>query len=103
MPGQGQLSSPAGSYVYRLQVYGESDAYKIGSVVHVVGVLSVDPALAPLAYSETGLGDTVEENRVHCPPPALVPRLHAIIIRVLPHTNPLLPAHLPLPLTTQGM
>ena len=83
-------------------MYGECEAFAVGCVVHVVGVLSVDPALAPLAYSDSGMGDTVEESRAHCPPPALVPRLHAITIRVLPHSNPLLPQDLVFPVHSQG-
>ena len=86
------------------QVYGGGEAFAVGCVVHVVGVLSIDPALAPLIYGdgEGGVGDTAAENRAHCPPPALVPRLHAITITALPHSNPLLPRSLTFPVQCQG-
>ena len=71
-------------------------------MVEVVGVLGIDPTLAPLTYSEDAELETVEERRAHCPPPSLVPRLHAITVRCLSHSNPLLPPHLPSPLSTDG-
>ena len=74
-----------------LQVYRDFEQFKVGCVVQVTGVLSVHPLLAPLTYSEDQHLDTVAERKAHCPPPALVPRLHAINIRLLPHSNPLLP------------
>ncbi len=95
--------SPIEAMILSVQVYRDCEAFSVGSVVHVVGVLSVDPALAPLVYSNSGTGNTVEENRAHCPPPALVPRLHAITIKVLPHSNPLLPWDLAFPVHSQSM
>lgn len=35
--------------------------------------------------------ETAEEQRVHSPPASLVPRLHVLHARRLPHNNPLLP------------
>lgn len=35
--------------------------------------------------------ETAEEQRVHSPPASLVPRLHMLYARPLPHNNPLLP------------
>lgn len=35
--------------------------------------------------------DCAEEIAAHCPAPSLVPRLHCIVARHLPHTNPMLP------------
>lgn len=70
----------------------------MGSIVEVVGVLGIDPALGPLNYNENSEDlDTAAERKVHCPPPSLVPRLHAITIRCLQHSNPLLPHDLPFP------
>lgn len=75
---------------------------KVGSVVEVVGVLSVDPSIAPLAYDMNydpqQVLDAAAEKKVHYPPPSLVPRLHAITVRLLPHSNPLLPYTLTFPL-----
>lgn len=42
--------------------------------------------LDPTEYMETA-----EEQRVHSPPASLVPRLHMLYARPLPHNNPLLP------------
>ncbi len=67
------------------------------SVVEVVGVLSVHPALAT-STSQQELDDTSAERRAHSPPPSLVPRLHVITMTHLPHCNPLLPLTLPTPL-----
>lgn len=36
--------------------------------------------------------ETAEEQRVHSPPASLVPRLHMLYAKPLPHNNPLLPA-----------
>ena len=35
----------------------------------------------------------VEEQNAHSPPPSLVPRLHALVVNRLQHTNPLLPTN----------
>lgn len=35
--------------------------------------------------------ETAEEQRVHSPPASLVPRLHMLYAKPLPHNNPLLP------------
>lgn len=35
--------------------------------------------------------ETAEEQRVHSPPASLVPRLHMLYVKRLPHNNPLLP------------
>ena len=40
---------------------------------------------------------TAAERAVHTPPPSLVPRLHAVVIRKLAHNNPLLPHDLSAP------
>lgn len=67
-------------------------------MIEVVGVLATDPALSPLTYGEDQHQlDTAAERKVHCPPPSLVPRLHAIVVRPLPHSNPLLPMDLSFP------
>ena len=80
------------------QVYRDLDALKIGSVVEVIGVLGTDPALAPLSYhGDDQQLDTAAERKAHYPPPSLVPRLHAISVRHLPHCNPLLPPRLAFP------
>jgi len=37
------------------------------------------------------VGESPEELNAHCPPPSLVPRLHAVLCHHLHHTNPLTP------------
>lgn len=56
-------------------MYGEQN-FSLNEVVEVVGILSVDPALAPTpGHSEEELrGMEVEEEAAHSPPPSLVPR-----------------------------
>lgn len=56
-------------------MYGEQ-SFSLNEVVEVVGILSVDPALAPTpGHSEGELrGMEVEEEAAHFPPPSLVPR-----------------------------
>lgn len=84
-----------------VKIYEDWDSFKVNDMLEVYGVLSVDPALGVMneESSKGGLSildptecmDTMEEQRVHSPPPSLVPRLHAIVTRKLQHVNPLLP------------
>ncbi|XP_078668117.1 mini-chromosome maintenance complex-binding protein-like [Branchiostoma floridae x Branchiostoma belcheri] len=81
-----------------VKVYQSSDSLKLNDVVEFVGVLSIDPALATFnsgtgetgtsAYEDGGDMMDVEEQAAHSPPPSLVPRLHAILVQKLVHTNP---------------
>ncbi|XP_075875232.1 mini-chromosome maintenance complex-binding protein [Nelusetta ayraudi] len=83
-----------------VKVYEDWDSYKVNDTLEVYGVLSVSPALSALAHekdaSMSALDpadsmETAEEQRVHSPPASLVPRLHVLHARRLPHNNPLLP------------
>ncbi|KAK4292798.1 hypothetical protein Pmani_034464 [Petrolisthes manimaculis] len=75
-----------------VKMYGNQN-FSLNKVVEVVGILSVDPALAPTPGQNDSQprGMEVEEEAVHSPPPSLVPRLHVLSAHSLPHTNPLLP------------
>ena len=84
-----------------VQVYQDWDRLHVCSVVEVVGVLSVDPALASMGAEEEEEGRTAAERWAHSPPPSLVPRLHAITTTLLHHSNPLLPTLLPATLSMQ--
>ena len=37
------------------------------------------------------------EEQAHCPPPSLVPRMHAILVQKMAHENPLIPSNITLP------
>ncbi|XP_010791733.1 mini-chromosome maintenance complex-binding protein [Notothenia coriiceps] len=83
-----------------VKVYAEWDGFKLNDTLEVYGILSVSPALSALAdekdVSSSFLDpadsmETAEEQRVHCPPASLVPRLHMLYAKPLPHNNPLLP------------
>ncbi|KAK7500684.1 hypothetical protein BaRGS_00007928 [Batillaria attramentaria] len=79
-----------------VKVYEEDGDLKVNDVLEVVGVLSVDPAMVQFDQEEEGMSDasTAAEREAHTPPPSLVPRLHAVLIRKLVHNNPLLPRDL---------
>ncbi|XP_068183010.1 mini-chromosome maintenance complex-binding protein isoform X2 [Antennarius striatus] len=83
-----------------VKVYEDWDGFKLNEMLEVFGILSVSPALSALADEKDGssssadpteLMETAEEQRVHSPPASLVPRLHMLYARTLPHNNPLLP------------
>ncbi|XP_042357598.1 mini-chromosome maintenance complex-binding protein [Plectropomus leopardus] len=84
-----------------VKVYEDWDSFKLNDTLEVFGILSVSPALSALADEKdvsSALLDpaecmeTAEEQRVHSPPASLVPRLHMLYARPMPHNNPLLPS-----------
>uniref|UniRef100_A0A182W2F8 Mini-chromosome maintenance complex-binding protein n=1 Tax=Anopheles minimus TaxID=112268 RepID=A0A182W2F8_9DIPT len=75
-----------------VKLYSNYDDWTLNTVIEVVGFLSVDPALDGSGDS-TGMDeftDDASEHQATHPPPSLIPRLHAISVRKLSHTNPLL-------------
>lgn len=83
-----------------VKVYQDWDGFKLNDTLEVFGILSVSPALSALADEKdsssslldpTDSMETAEEQRVHCPPASLVPRLHMLYAKALQHNNPLLP------------
>uniref|UniRef100_A0A672GZ87 Mini-chromosome maintenance complex-binding protein n=1 Tax=Salarias fasciatus TaxID=181472 RepID=A0A672GZ87_SALFA len=87
-----------------VKVYENWDSFKLNEMLEVFGILSVSPALSALAEEKDATSslldpmegmESAEEQRVHCPPASLVPRLHMLCARTLPHNNPLLPAAAP--------
>ncbi|CAG04718.1 unnamed protein product, partial [Tetraodon nigroviridis] len=84
-----------------VKVYEDWESFKVNDTLEVYGILSVSPALSALADEKdassssvldpTDYMETAEEQRVHSPPASLVPRLHMLYARPLPHNNPLLP------------
>ncbi|XP_076747999.1 mini-chromosome maintenance complex-binding protein isoform X1 [Maylandia zebra] len=84
-----------------VKVYEDWDSFKLNDMLEVYGILSVSPALSALADEKdassnlldpTESMETAEEQRVHCPPASLVPRLHMLYAKQLQHNNPLLPS-----------
>ncbi|XP_070772014.1 mini-chromosome maintenance complex-binding protein isoform X2 [Enoplosus armatus] len=84
-----------------VKVYEDWDRFKLNDTLEIYGILSVSPALSALADEKdasssfldpTECMETAEEQRVHSPPASLVPRLHMLYAKPLPHINPLLPA-----------
>ncbi|KAM4607884.1 mini-chromosome maintenance complex-binding protein [Polymixia lowei] len=84
-----------------VKVYEQWDSFKLNDTLEVYGVLSVSPALSALAEEKDASSllldpaecmETAEEQRVHSPPASLVPRLHMLYAKPLPHNNPLLPS-----------
>uniref|UniRef100_A0A8P4KTE1 Mini-chromosome maintenance complex-binding protein n=1 Tax=Dicentrarchus labrax TaxID=13489 RepID=A0A8P4KTE1_DICLA len=71
-----------------VKVYENWDNFKLNDTLEVYGILSVSPALISPPVSM----ETAEEQRVHCPPASLVPRLHMLHARPVSHNNPLLPS-----------
>lgn len=65
--------------------YGEDGDVLVNTRIEAVGFLNLDPALEAIWQ------DSDAEDRAMHPPPSLVPRLHAILIRKLSHCNPALP------------
>ncbi|KAM3913776.1 mini-chromosome maintenance complex-binding protein [Leptodactylus fuscus] len=84
-----------------VKVYDNWDNFKVNDVLEVYGVLSVEPLLSSLNDDRDSMSslldpsdgaDVLEEQRAHSPPTSLVPRIHAIVIHKLSHTNPLIPS-----------
>ncbi|XP_023281706.1 mini-chromosome maintenance complex-binding protein [Seriola lalandi dorsalis] len=84
-----------------VKVYKDWDNFKLNDTLEVFGILSVSPALSALADEKdassslldpTECMETAAEQRVHSPPASLVPRLHMLYAKPLPHNNPLLPS-----------
>jgi len=74
-----------------IRVYSRNIELKATDMIEVVGILSLDPQLA--AIHDDTQEDSIDndELQAHEPPPSLVPRLHAFVIRPLEHNNPHLP------------
>ncbi|XP_075160609.1 mini-chromosome maintenance complex-binding protein [Haematobia irritans] len=71
-----------------VKVYSDFDTFTLNTVIDVVGFLSVDPALDGTTMEVDY--DNASELQALNPPPSLIPRLHAIAVHQLPHSNPLL-------------
>jgi hypothetical protein len=76
--------------IVKLYDVPKSGDIKLTDMLEVVGVVSLDPALA---HVEAGGGEEEEMMMMgtapHLPPPSLVPRLHVVSYTKLNHNNPL--------------
>ena len=61
----------------------KDDALKLNDMVDLVGIVSLDPALAAQQI------DSLEDQSGTLPPPSLVPRIHAVHLKKVEHNNPL--------------
>lgn len=66
-------------------IYKDLDSFLVNQVIQVVGFLSIDPTLSSHNVSDAELMD-----QDFVPPCSLVPRLHATVVRRVPHSNPLI-------------
>uniref|UniRef100_A0A182IP45 Mini-chromosome maintenance complex-binding protein n=1 Tax=Anopheles atroparvus TaxID=41427 RepID=A0A182IP45_ANOAO len=75
-----------------VKLYSDYDDWTLNTLVEVAGFLSIDPALDGTGDSgemDEFVDDVTEHQATH-PPPSLIPRLHAVSVRKLSHTNPLM-------------
>lgn len=68
---------------------GDMEALKLQETVEILGVLCVNPEMA--SFDATSLEEAGLARDARQPSSALVPRVHAILIRRLPFHHPLLP------------
>lgn len=81
-----------------VKIYDDFDSFALNTVIDVIGFLSVDPVLSGALAEEDEFIDETERQANH-PPPSLIPRLHAVIVKKLDHINPL---YENVPLSLQG-
>ncbi|XP_059050680.1 mini-chromosome maintenance complex-binding protein isoform X1 [Achroia grisella] len=76
-----------------VKLYEENNNIKLNTMIEVIGFLSVDPALSGEFQTEKNPLEpeleTDAETITHNPPPSLVPRIHAVHVKILEHCNPL--------------
>ncbi|KAI5707260.1 hypothetical protein M8J76_008847 [Diaphorina citri] len=63
-------------------IYKDLDSYLVNQVIEVVGFLCIDPP--PLKCDPD---EDMEQD--HMPPASIVPRVHATVVKSVPHSNPL--------------
>lgn len=72
-----------------VKIYEDFDKFRLNTIVDVIGFLSVDPALDGSNFKLSEFEDLNEVIATN-PPPSLIPRIHAVYINELNHSNPLL-------------
>lgn len=71
-------------------MYDGFDNLVLNTVVDVIGFLSVDAVLDGTNHEIDEFQDITEVQATN-PPPSLIPRIHAISIKPVTHSNPLVP------------
>lgn len=71
-------------------MYNDFDNLVLNTVVDVIGFLSVDAVLDGTNHDLNDF-DNITEVQAANPPPSLIPRIHAILIKPISHLNPLVP------------
>ncbi|KAJ6647912.1 Mini-chromosome maintenance complex-binding protein, partial [Pseudolycoriella hygida] len=71
-----------------VKIYNDFDDLVLNTVVDVVGFLSVDAVLDGKNYDLNEF-DVITEVQAANPPPSLIPRIHAILVKPVNHINPL--------------
>ncbi|KAG4068450.1 hypothetical protein HA402_004790 [Bradysia odoriphaga] len=73
-----------------VKMYNDFDNLVLNTLVDVIGFLSVDAVLDGTNHDLNDFDDITEVQAAN-PPPSLIPRIHAILIKPITHLNPLLP------------
>ncbi|XP_066912397.1 mini-chromosome maintenance complex-binding protein-like [Clytia hemisphaerica] len=88
------LSEEKGNAAF-VKMYSKTTSLKLNDVAEFICILSVDPHFAQSSMQEemetnevTWHEFNMEEDRAHCPPPSLVPRLHCLYYNKLEELNP---------------
>lgn len=76
-----------------VKVYTEDTQMKVNDVIEVVGILSHFPDVVKECEAEKN-GFCGEEFYFKNPPSSVVPRIHAVFYKKIPHQNPLLGYHI---------
>lgn len=71
-------------------MYSDFDKLVLNTVVDVIGFLSVDAILDGTNHEIYEFEEMTEIQAAN-PPPSLIPRIHAILIEPVQHSNPLVP------------
>lgn len=70
-----------------VKLYEHSTDIRLTDMLELVGVVSLDPALAQHEHQDEDM--MMMSTAPHLPPPSLVPRLHVVSYTKLTHNNPL--------------
>lgn len=70
-----------------IKIYEDFDTLGLNTLVDVIGFLSVNPALDGTFDEGDGFMEETERQATN-PPPSLIPRIHVLSLKKLPHINP---------------
>lgn len=69
----------------QIKIYEKADGVKINDLIEFVGFLSVDPLLSQSSQNEDEINEL--ELQTHNPPPSIIPRIHCVSWKKMPHSN----------------